>query len=229
MHVDRLAGVAVLVFGQVIVSGRTSGRFAVPTLSKPAISGVMGSPSSSTIVATWTTSAESSSSMACGTSPGNYDKSAVDNSAITTGNHRNIVAGLLPSTTYYCRVDSANAAGTTSASFSATPADVRAPAEIETACFRIAQEALNNIASHARAHHVEVTLTGENNDLELMIGDDGVGFSVEQLRSSLGLVGMRERAELVGGRLDIESAPGAGTTLRARFPLHFPERASHAE
>jgi signal transduction histidine kinase len=115
-----------------------------------------------------------------------------------------------------------------SASFSAAPTDVRAPREIETACFRIAQEALNNIASHARAHHVEVALTGEN-DLDLMISDDGVGFSVEQLRSSLGLVGMRERAELVGGRLDIESAPGAGTTLRARFPLHFPERASHGE
>jgi hypothetical protein len=124
MHVDRLAGVAVLVFGQVIVSGRTSGRFAVPTLSKPAISGVMGSQSSSTIVATWTTSAESSSSMACGTSQGNYDKSAVDNSVTTTANHRNIVAGLLPLTTYYCKVDSANAAGTTSASFSTTTSNV---------------------------------------------------------------------------------------------------------
>jgi signal transduction histidine kinase len=110
-----------------------------------------------------------------------------------------------------------------SASFAAAPTDVRAPREIETACFRIAQEALNNIASHARAHHVEVTLTGENNDLELMISDDGLGFSVEQLRSSLGLAGMRERAELVGGRLEIESAPGAGTTLRARFPLHPPK------
>jgi signal transduction histidine kinase len=106
-----------------------------------------------------------------------------------------------------------------SASFTAAPADVRAPREIETACFRIAQEALSNIASHARAQHVEVTLTGEDNDLELMISDDGVGFSIEQLRGSLGLVGMRERAELVGGHLDIDSAPGAGTTLRARFPL----------
>jgi hypothetical protein len=124
MHVDRLAGVAVLVFGQVIVSGHTSGRFAVPTLSKSAISGIMGSPSSSTIVATWTTSAESSSSMACGTSPGNYDKSAVDNSAIATGNHRNIVAGRLSWTTYYCQVNSANAAGTTSATFSATTSNV---------------------------------------------------------------------------------------------------------
>ena len=64
-----------------------------------------------------------------------------------------------------------------------------------------------------------MTLTGEDNDLELMIGDDGVGFSVDQLRNSLGLVGMRERAELVGGRLEIESAPGAGTTLRSHFPL----------
>jgi signal transduction histidine kinase len=110
-----------------------------------------------------------------------------------------------------------------SASFAAAPTDVRAPREIETACFRIAQEALNNIASHARAHHVELTLTGENNVLELMISDDGVGFSVEQLRGSLGLVGMRERAELVGGRLEIESSPGAGTTLRARFPLNSPK------
>jgi signal transduction histidine kinase len=106
-----------------------------------------------------------------------------------------------------------------SASFGAAPTDMRAPREIETASFRIAQEALNNIASHARAHRVEVTLTGEDDELELMIRDDGIGFSVEQLPSSLGLVGMRERAELVGGSLDIESAPGAGTTLRARFPL----------
>ncbi len=124
MHVDRLAGVAVFVLGQVIVSGRTSGRFTVPTQSKPAISGVMGSPSSSTIVATWTTSVESSSSMACGTSPGNYDRSAVDNGTAITLNHQNIVAGLLPSTTYYCQVDSANAAGATSASFSATTSNV---------------------------------------------------------------------------------------------------------
>jgi hypothetical protein len=124
MHVDRLAGVAVLVFGQVIVSGHTSARFTVPTQSKPAISGVMGSPSSSTIVATWTTSAESSSSMACGISPGNYDKSAVDSSTITTTNHQNIVAGLLPSTTYYCQVGSANAVGATSAGFSVTTGNV---------------------------------------------------------------------------------------------------------
>jgi hypothetical protein len=119
MHVDRLASM-LLVLGQVIFSGHSTGKFTVPTQSKPAVSGVMATPSSSTIVASWTTSAESSSSMACGTTAANLDRSAVDNSTTTTTNHQNIVAGLLPSTTYFCRVDSANGAGTTSANFSAT-------------------------------------------------------------------------------------------------------------
>jgi signal transduction histidine kinase len=105
------------------------------------------------------------------------------------------------------------------ASFTAIPTDVRAPAEIETACFRIVQEALSNVARHARAHHVEVTLTRQDVALEIAVRDDGVGFNVERLRGGLGLVGMGERAELAGGHLKIESAPGAGTTLRARFPL----------
>jgi signal transduction histidine kinase len=101
----------------------------------------------------------------------------------------------------------------------ATPTDVRAPAEIETACFRIVQEALSNVARHARARHFEVTLTAEDVALEVTVTDDGVGFNVEPLRTGLGLVGMGERAEFAGGRLDIESGPGAGTTVRARFPL----------
>jgi signal transduction histidine kinase len=104
-------------------------------------------------------------------------------------------------------------------SFYAAPNDARAPREIETACFRIAQEALSNIASHARARQTDVTLTAQDDHLELTVSDDGVGFSVEKARSELGLVGMRERAELAGGSLQIESAPGEGTTLRARFPL----------
>jgi signal transduction histidine kinase len=110
------------------------------------------------------------------------------------------------------------------ASFTATPADARAPVEIETACFRIVQEALSNVAWHARAHHVEVTLTVQDAALEVTVRDDGVGFDAERLRTGLGLVGMGERAELAGGRLDIESAPGAGTTLRARFPLPSSKR-----
>jgi signal transduction histidine kinase len=109
------------------------------------------------------------------------------------------------------------------ASFTATPTDARAPVEIETACFRIAQEALSNVARHARARHVEVTLTAQDVALEVTVKDDGVGFNVERLRTGLGLAGMSERAELAGGRLDIESAPGTGTTLRARFPLPSPK------
>jgi signal transduction histidine kinase len=105
----------------------------------------------------------------------------------------------------------------TRASFTATPADVRAPAEVETACFRIVQEALTNVARHARARHVEVSMTAQDAVFEIAVRDDGVGFDVELLRPGLGLAGMAERAELAGGFLDIESTPGAGTTVRARF------------
>ena len=105
------------------------------------------------------------------------------------------------------------------ASFTVTPPNLRAPLEIETACFRIVQEALSNVARHARARKVEVTLTARDDALDVTVRDDGVGFSVERLRPGLGLVGMGERADFAGGRLDIESAPGDGTTLRARFPL----------
>jgi signal transduction histidine kinase len=103
-------------------------------------------------------------------------------------------------------------------SFTATPADARAPVEIETASYRIVQEALSNVARHARASQVDVTLTAEGGAFEVSVRDDGVGFDVERQRNGLGLVGMGERADFAGGRLDIESAPGAGTTLRARFP-----------
>lgn len=102
--------------------------------------------------------------------------------------------------------------------FTAMPTDARAPVEIETACFRIVQEALSNVARHGHARHVEVTLTAQDAALEVMVSDDGVGFNGER-RTGLGLVGMEERAELVGGHLDIESTPGAGTTLSARFTL----------
>ena len=111
----------------------------------------------------------------------------------------------------------------TRASFTATPDEARAPVEIETACFRIVQEALSNVGRHALARHVEVTLTARDVALEVSVRDDGVGFNVERPRAGLGLVGMGERAELAGGSLDIESAPGAGTTVCARFQLPSPK------
>jgi signal transduction histidine kinase len=115
------------------------------------------------------------------------------------------------------------------AGFNATPPDLRAPGEIETACFRIAQEALSNVARHARARYIEVTVAAQDGTLELIVQDDGVGFNVEQPHTGMGLVGMVERAELAGGRLEIESSPGAGTTLSARFPLPAPTRIAAIE
>lgn len=99
------------------------------------------------------------------------------------------------------------------------------PPDIETACFRIAQEALTNVARHAQATRAGVTLRLRDGELELSVADNGIGFNVEQYRSPekrrahFGLVSMSERASLAGGRLDVEPAPGGGTIIRARFLL----------
>ncbi|MEA2174017.1 MAG: two-component system, chemotaxis family, CheB/CheR fusion protein [Blastocatellia bacterium] len=93
--------------------------------------------------------------------------------------------------------------------------------DIETNLYRIAQEALNNIYKHARATRVDVILECRDHLAVLIIEDDGVGFDPEaktNLNHGIGLVGMRERAALVGGTLEIESTPGEGTTLFARTP-----------
>jgi signal transduction histidine kinase len=103
--------------------------------------------------------------------------------------------------------------------------------EMETACFRIAQEALTNIVRHARARHVDVVLSGANGELKLLIKDDGIGFDMIQVQertstgNCLGLVGMRERASLIGGRIEIESFPHSGTEVRALFPIVRPRLA----
>lgn len=96
--------------------------------------------------------------------------------------------------------------------------------EVETACFRVAQEALANVARHARASKVTVELRVRGDDLELWIRDDGVGFDVRAalLRAaggeSMGLSTMRERVQLLGGEIEIASAARRGTRLWARFP-----------
>jgi signal transduction histidine kinase len=105
--------------------------------------------------------------------------------------------------------------------------DGRQPPEVETACFRLAQEALTNVLRHAHAKRVVVQLRHHGAGLELVVRDDGVGFDVpaaqaQALRGdSLGLLGMRERALLVGGDVEIESSARRGTTVRARFPLEI--------
>ncbi|NUS39012.1 MAG: PAS domain S-box protein [Lysobacter sp.] len=90
----------------------------------------------------------------------------------------------------------------------------------ELACFRIAQEAMTNIQRHARAANVTVALMPEEGGrgLQLTVRDDGRGFDPSQ-PGGLGLVTMRERAQQVGGTLDIDTAPGAGSCVRAHIPL----------
>ena len=104
-------------------------------------------------------------------------------------------------------------------------AEVIVPPEIEVVAFRIAQEALTNALHHAQASEVCVCLEKRDGELLLRVQDDGSGFDAETLLKdsdvgeSLGLLGMEERAQLAGGRLEIESAPGQGTMIVARFPL----------
>ncbi len=97
----------------------------------------------------------------------------------------------------------------------------RLTSDMETALYRIAQEALNNVAKHAQATRVAVVLERRSDNVSLIIEDDGVGFDSQQVFSEddkgLGLLGMRERAALVGGRIEIESQSGAGTTVVVRI------------
>jgi signal transduction histidine kinase len=101
----------------------------------------------------------------------------------------------------------------------------RFPAEIESACFRVAQEALANVARHAGARRVWLELAEEKGTLRLVVRDDGIGFEVDTaLRRAgagecFGLIGMRERLDLAGGTLEVESGAGIGTTIRACFPV----------
>jgi two-component system sensor histidine kinase UhpB len=96
----------------------------------------------------------------------------------------------------------------------------RPPDNVATALFRIVQESLTNVARHAQATTVVIRMTSEPDRWELTIADDGVGMVAPATAglASVGLTGMRERARLVGGELTIESAPGQGTTVRARVP-----------
>ena len=98
--------------------------------------------------------------------------------------------------------------------------DERLPADTETALYRIAQEAFTNVLKHAGAHRVAVKLSRRDDAVTLVVHDDGKGFDQADIRDgSLGLVGMRERVALLGGRLAIESSEGAGTMLRAEVPV----------
>src|SRR5919198_4411934 len=99
----------------------------------------------------------------------------------------------------------------------------RLNAEQKTALFRVVQESLTNVAKHAHASRVDVTLRAVNNGIGLQIKDNGCGFAVEEKRSArgkpLGLLGMQERLRLVNGRFVVKSSPRRGTTVEAEVPF----------
>jgi signal transduction histidine kinase len=98
--------------------------------------------------------------------------------------------------------------------------DARLAAEVETALYRIVQESLTNVVKHARARHVSILLTRKNGAVKAVVEDDGQGFNpAEDTLDGFGLVGMRERLALLGGRLEVESSSETGTTVAAEVPI----------
>ncbi len=91
--------------------------------------------------------------------------------------------------------------------------------ELETVVYRLAQEALTNVVKHAAAGRVELRIQGGEGRLDVLVSDDGRGFDSAGRHGGFGLSGMRERVELVGGELQIESRPGSGTRVMASVPL----------
>lgn len=98
--------------------------------------------------------------------------------------------------------------------------DRRLPPEVETVVYRVVQEALTNVARHARASLATVTITADGEGMRASIVDDGIGFGLDDsVLRSLGLAGMAERASLAGGRVEITSAHTEGTTVTLEVPL----------
>ena len=97
------------------------------------------------------------------------------------------------------------------------------PPELETAAFRIVQETVNNAIRHGAARRIAIAIAVDDGELSLMIQDDGAGFDPDAIpagpESGLGLIGMRERVELLGGRFRLVSRLGAGTRIEATIPL----------
>jgi signal transduction histidine kinase len=101
------------------------------------------------------------------------------------------------------------------------PGDSTLGRECATAVFRILQESLTNVARYARATAIDVRFVEDPADATLTIADNGCGITAAQIANprSIGLLGMRERAQAFGGTVEITGVPGAGTTVRVRIPI----------
>lgn len=108
-------------------------------------------------------------------------------------------------------------------SYSSPPDTGRLPGRIEVCLFRIAQEAITNIQRHAYASHASVVLLRQLHEITMIVEDNGQGFNPSILQEKrdkcLGFIGMKERVNLLGGKVTVESVPGEGTTIRVKIPL----------
>jgi two-component system sensor histidine kinase UhpB len=131
--------------------------------------------------------------------------------------------GLVPAIRWYLERHAARREFTVE--LRADPDMARPPAPLETACFRVIQEAVTNALRHAKAKHLRIEIEPQERSFVFAIHDDGVGFDVAAAKrraltgGSIGLTGMQERVEFLGGQLDIESAGGHGTHIRVSLPL----------
>lgn len=128
--------------------------------------------------------------------------------------------GLVASLRSLCREFSERAADI-ELKFTSDPAHALVSREVASCLYRIAQQSLENVAQHANARHVTVSLTFRKGYASLNIADDGVGFDLKEVKGSggLGLIGMQERARLVHGKLTIATSPGHGTRIAVEAPL----------
>jgi len=135
--------------------------------------------------------------------------------------------GLVPAVRWYVERQAQRAGLVAEVEVGSVPQDLEP--DLAVACFRIVQESITNILRHAKASTIHVALRQTEQYLDLCIKDDGIGFSVRERsasatgRSTLGLLGMQERAQALGGRVTIQSVPGQGTEVRVRMPLRLRE------
>jgi two-component system sensor histidine kinase UhpB len=113
--------------------------------------------------------------------------------------------------------------GSANVHFWADPTLGDLPTDVQVVIYRVAQEALVNAARHSGATRIEVSLERAGSIVILLVTDNGSGFAFDEEAKGLGLSGMRERALLVGGRLEMDSRPGKGTTVKLEVPVNRPE------
>lgn len=131
--------------------------------------------------------------------------------------------GLAPTLTWY--VDKYSQRAEIEVEIEVIDLEKRLPPEVETAFYRITQEALTNVARHAQAKKVHIRYEQKLKTATISIEDDGLGFKVEEFQNAqappqgMGLIGMKDRISLLGGRFEIQSNPGEGTRIEIEIPL----------